>query len=394
MAVLAFALVASAEAQGPPAAPAETVTVEPIECWWRTSANAIRVGELFTIVLTCSMLETANTTVVPDQTRLDPSVLQLLPFEITGGTQATDIRTDYRRFFQYEYTARYVGEEFGREIVLPPLSIGYRVQSRVQDDSSIESREREYVLPSQTLRVLSLVPSAASDIRERPSDTFQQIETRQFRGTVLRIVALSLFGLCAATVIIAIVGIVRKRGERKQTVVRHASDRAILAAVARELDEVRRRRLAEGWTPELAARALAPLRMVTAYALGTHVTQVEAPAGAEPAEGQLLLRPTFRGRKSILVSASATADGLALAIPRAAKAGRSTHALDDLESALRAFSALAYGRDDSAEPDLDDALEAGRRGLSHIRREHSLPVRTYRALTHMLSGGDGRAWAR
>jgi hypothetical protein len=70
----------------------EAVTLEPIECWSRTSTGAVRVGELFTLVLTCAVVETSSTTVVPDQSRLDPGVLQLPPFEVVRGTQATDVR--------------------------------------------------------------------------------------------------------------------------------------------------------------------------------------------------------------------------------------------------------------------------------------------------------------
>jgi hypothetical protein len=42
------------------------VELDPIACWWRTSVAAIRVGEPFSIVLTCAVVERALTTVVPD----------------------------------------------------------------------------------------------------------------------------------------------------------------------------------------------------------------------------------------------------------------------------------------------------------------------------------------
>ena len=37
---------------------AQTVQTDPLQCWWRTSAGAVRVGEPFTVVLTCAVLET------------------------------------------------------------------------------------------------------------------------------------------------------------------------------------------------------------------------------------------------------------------------------------------------------------------------------------------------
>ena len=38
-------------------APAQMVEVDPIRCWWRTSSGAVRLGETFSIGLTCAALE-------------------------------------------------------------------------------------------------------------------------------------------------------------------------------------------------------------------------------------------------------------------------------------------------------------------------------------------------
>src|SRR5688572_22997779 len=58
------------------------VEVDPIKCWWRTSSGAIRVGEPFSIVLTCAVVENDLHTVVPDQSPIEPAALQLPPFEV------------------------------------------------------------------------------------------------------------------------------------------------------------------------------------------------------------------------------------------------------------------------------------------------------------------------
>src|SRR5215470_10740781 len=60
----------------------------PIECWWRTSAGAIRVGELFNVVLTCSLMDSPATRAVPDESSLDPNGIQLEPFEVVGGNRS------------------------------------------------------------------------------------------------------------------------------------------------------------------------------------------------------------------------------------------------------------------------------------------------------------------
>src|SRR6059036_3566063 len=100
-------------------ASAQTVETDPLQCWWRTSAGAVRVGEPFTVVLTCAVLETDAATVVVDQSRLEPSVVQFAPFEVLGGSHGADLRTDLRRFFQYEYRLRLIAENlFGRDAAL------------------------------------------------------------------------------------------------------------------------------------------------------------------------------------------------------------------------------------------------------------------------------------
>src|SRR5713101_6211527 len=123
-AVFAFALSVAINA----AARAQDVQTDPLQCWWRTSAGAIRVGEPFTVVLTCAVLETDAATVVVDQSRLEPSVVQFAPFEVLGGSHGADIRSDLRRFFQYEYRLRLIAENlFGRDAALPETKLSYRV---------------------------------------------------------------------------------------------------------------------------------------------------------------------------------------------------------------------------------------------------------------------------
>src|SRR5882672_6025243 len=101
-------------------ASAQPAATDPMQCWWRTSAGAVRVGQQFSVVLTCSVLETDTVKVVADQAPLDPTVMQMPPFEMVGGTHQADLRTDDHRFFQYEYRLRLVAEDdFGKDVKLP-----------------------------------------------------------------------------------------------------------------------------------------------------------------------------------------------------------------------------------------------------------------------------------
>src|SRR6185436_11975019 len=167
--VLGFLLVA----MGATAAAAQTVQTDPLQCWWRTSAGAVRIGEPFTVVLTCAVLETDEVTVVPDQTRLEPSVVQFAPFEVLGGSHGADLRSGDRRFFQYEYRLRLIADGmFGKDAALPETKISYRVQSKVGQKTAIQGRDQTYMLPTQSLRVISLVPADATDIRDTSAETF------------------------------------------------------------------------------------------------------------------------------------------------------------------------------------------------------------------------------
>ena len=130
------------------AAQTDTVETDPIRCWWRTSAAAVRVGEPFSVVLTCAVVETDAVTVVPNQAELDPDAMQLPPFDVIGGSHGADLRTADHRFFQYQYRLRLVSEDlFGKDVELPELKISYRVRSRV-DGEAVEGRDLVYVLPA------------------------------------------------------------------------------------------------------------------------------------------------------------------------------------------------------------------------------------------------------
>src|SRR6516162_5329839 len=168
--LLSAALGAPLGAQPAPAAPVQTIDLDPIRCWWRTSTGAVRVGESFSLVLTCAVVENATMTVVPDQSPLEPSAIQLPPFEVIGGERQPDLHSDQRRFFQYQYQLRLTSSDlFGKDARIPSVQVTYHVESRVERGESVRGRDRSYVLPSTSVRVLSLVPGDAADIRDTPA---------------------------------------------------------------------------------------------------------------------------------------------------------------------------------------------------------------------------------
>ena len=247
-------------------APAQTVEVDPLQCWWRTSAGAVRVGEPFSVVLTCAVVDTDAVKVVPDQGPLEPTAVQLAPFEVMGGTHHTDLRADGRRFLQYHYRLRLINEDvFGKDVALPELKITYRVRTQVNGAGS-EGMEKTYNLPPLSMRVLSLVPAGATDIRDATASTFGDIEDRLFRANALTTLGGVLFGLSAIFALVALARTVARYRAKRPTAAGMVSDADILRGVRAELARIGRARQG-GWTPELAGRLLTMLRVLGAFAL-------------------------------------------------------------------------------------------------------------------------------
>jgi len=176
------------------------------------------------------VLESDAATVVVDQSRLEPSVVQFAPFEVLGGSHGADLRTDLRRFFQYEYRLRLIAENlFGRDAALPETKLSYRVQSKVGQNTSLQGRDQSYVLPAQSVRVLSLVPGDASDIRDTSAETFSDLDQRAFRANLLVVIGgvlLVVAGLLALLALVRLFARVPEAGRDQQSTDRRRHDPA------------------------------------------------------------------------------------------------------------------------------------------------------------------------
>jgi hypothetical protein len=394
-----------------------TRSADPLQCWWRTSAGAIRVGEQFTIVLTCAVLETEAATVVVDQSRLEPSVVQFAPFEVLGGSHGADLRRDDRRFFQYEYRARLIAEnQFGKDVSLPETKLSYHIQSSVGQKTALQGRDQSYILPPLSLRVLSLVPADATDIRDTPSVTFQDIDQRGFRANLLTVIGGVLFAVAALLTLLALVRLLSRFRKPAEASTRLLSDSAALRAAGRELATVRRQREDGGWTPDLAGRALAALRVAGAYAVGRRASLMPAARqssvaspqssdgslqpqdGSQAAEeaGRLIVKTGWPRARRVAVSGAITPQSVGRdRIRRAGTAGFAGSELyESLEQALTALTAAQYGRngklDDSA---LDQALDTGNQVLKRARFDQTWVMKRL-AARRVQRQGDTRAWSR
>jgi hypothetical protein len=372
------------------------VEADPIRCWWRTSANAVRVGEPLSLILTCAIVENETTTVVPDQSRLDPSAMQLPPFEVIGGQREPDLHSDSRRFFQYQYTLRLISEEmFGKDVRIPSLQINYHLESRVGRGESVKGRDRNYILPSASIRVLSLVPADATDIRDAPSWNFGDIEAQRFRARVYLMIAAVLFTAAALVVVMGLIRFLRRNRHAGVVGRRLISDSAILAGVGRELSAVRRASEGGGWTPELAGRALAAFRIAGSVALSRAVSQSQARDTAADYDGQLTTRGGFLYGKKVRISGSATAEAIAGELANGGGSSGHRQALQQLQTALASFTTALFGR----EPKLDDTALSVSLGdapgiVRRLKLENLWIVRKVSGMKHAAGELGNRAWSR
>ena len=361
--------------------PVPEVVVAPIECWWKTDRSAVRIGEPFALTLTCAVLDTDKVKVVVDESGLAPAALHLVPFEIVDGQRFRDIRNSPKRFFQYQYRMRILGEDFfGKEIPLPKLQLSYRVQNTLAGGPALAGREAQYSLKPVPIRVLSLVPTVSADIRDTPPDTFGDVDARMFRSNLLLIIASVALALALLIGMFVIVRVALKRRARTAAQIRELPAWSVLRAAARELKDVKAAVSAGGWTGDLAGRAAAALRLAAAIATGRPVAQHEADVDSAPAEGQILLRRGL-GRKRFNVSGAATPAALA-----------ADPALAALSDALGRFSAVRYAKNGAIDAAaLDNALAEAEDVVRRLQRGHLLRFGRKRRAMRVVAK---QSWAR
>ena len=261
-------------AQAPPRGagrPTVNVEADPIRCWWRTSASAVRVGEPFSLVLTCAIVENETTTVVPDQSRLEPAAMQLPPFEVIGGQRGPDLRSDSRRFFQYQYSLRLINEEmFGKDAHIPSVQISYHLEPKVGARRG-GSRPRSQLHPAVGIGPRAVARAGGRDRHPRRAvlDLRRHRSAAVPRARVYRWSPACCSPPPALVIVIALVRLLRRYRQRGLVGRRlHLRPRG----PARRRPRARRRSGApaqrEGWTRELAGRALAALRIAGSVALG------------------------------------------------------------------------------------------------------------------------------
>jgi len=351
--------------------PAKVLGWEPIRCWRQAGAGAISIGEAFTVVLTCAVYEADNAQVLPDQSRLGVASIQMAPFEILGGSHPPDVHRGSRRFIQYDYQLRIISPDaIGQDVNIPPLTISYRIHSRVGAAATLEGRDLSYLLPMMPIKVLSLVPNDAADIRDASEASLAAVDSLRSRSSLFRVLTIVFGALGAVMAVLALVPLAR-RSRAVSTIERERiPDRAVMARVIADLDEVRKRASADGWSDETVARALSDARIVAAAAIGHSISQKPLKGGVP--DGRILVNHGVIRRSDATVASPVTASDLAAAVKGDAFSTTRLQQLDGLQGALNTFTNALYRREPARDvTTLDEAVRHVSDVASAIARERS-----------------------
>lgn len=358
--------------------PAKVLGWEPIRCWRQSSTGAVTIGESFTVVLTCAVFESDNAQVIPDESRLGVASIQMAPFEILGGSHPPDVRRGSRRFVQYDYQLRIISRDaIGHDVNIPALPISYRIHSRVGAAATLEGRDLEYVMPMMPIKVLSLVPADASDIRDASEASLAVVESMRFRSSLFRVLAFTLGALAAAMAVLALVPLARQKSVATEQVHR-IPERAILTHAADDLGAAQSRANAEGWSEELVARALASTRVVAAAAIGQPISHKLLGTDGVVPDGRLRVDYGLVRKTGASVSSSVTADDVSRARVRgSAFSTTRQQQLEGVQSALTTLSNALYRKDPSRDASsLDEAVReaiAAAKAIAVERRWQGMP---------------------
>ncbi|MCC6988768.1 MAG: hypothetical protein IT181_07205 [Acidobacteria bacterium] len=352
----------------------------PVQCWWRSSSGAIRIGEIVDVVLTCAVLESATVTAVPDESRLTVASVQLTPFEIVDGAHPPDVRQGDRRFIQYRYRLRIINPDaIGRDVKTPPLAIPYRLQSRVGGTATLAGRDLAHQMPQLIFRVVSQVPADADDIRDSADASFAEIEALRFRANAFNVAAMVLTALGAATALSLLAPAFGLLRTKRRSLAHRMSDRLVLSHAAGVLGDRLDGARGGGWTPEALAEAHTAARVVAAMATGLGARELSLGAAAVMPEGRLVVRRRFR-RQAAAVTAHVTtamvAKAMAALPPDASAATRSR--LEQLRDVLTALTRAQYGAEGAFDATaVDEAVTSARDIGAAMAREQLTSPRAW-----------------
>jgi hypothetical protein len=362
------------------------VESDPIKCWWKADRAAVRVGERFGLVLTCAVIETGPITVVPVLNQLEPGALSITPFEVVSGTRGDDMVAAPWRYVQFDYSVRLLNDGFfGQDVMIPGVTVTYNLQTA----GGTQGRDQTYMLPALPMRILSLVPRSASDIRDASGQTFASIESRRFRSSLANVLAWMSFAFAGVLALFALVRAIGQFRSKSTAAVRRLPVPAVLSGCLDTISEVGADASKTGWSPGLARRAVAAMRIAGAVALERPVAQDFVGSDAVERDGQVTVRKGWIRPRRVLISASVTSKAIASHLGNGRRLRASTRArLETISDALGVFSAASYGR--NGKPDtsaLDAAVDSSKDAIRGLRSSSRWPMRTAGAVMRSFTIG-------
>jgi hypothetical protein len=372
--------------QKPPASPREgEVQSDPIKCWWKADRTAVRVGERFGLVLTCAVIEAGPIVVVPVLNQLEPGALSITPFEVVAGARGEDVVAPPWRYVQFDYSVRLLSDGFfGQDVTVPGVTVTYNLQTA----GGTQGRDQTYMLPALPMRILSLVPRSVSDIRDASGQTFASIASRRFRSSLARILAWVSFAFAAVLGAFALVRTIGFFRNKRGVAVRKLPVPSVLSGCLDTIKDVAADASRTGWSPDLARRAVAAMRIAGAVALDRPVAQDFVGRDAVEREGQVTVRKGWIRPRRVLLSASVTSKVIAGHLGNGHKLRAGTRArLESISEALGVFSAASYGRNGNADAiALDAAIASSKDAIRGLRSRARWPMRTASALVRSFTG--------
>jgi hypothetical protein len=247
------------------------------------------------------------------------------------------------------------------------------------------------------MRVASLVPLKADDIRDASPDTFGDIQARRARSSGELVAAAIFFSFAAVLVVLAAIQLVAQYRVRTPGAAKRLARGSVLGGCISAIRGVMSEVEQNGWTPDLVGRALSLCRIAAAIALGAQVSQTVVGAGVDGREGQLVVPTGILRRKRMLISSATTTDALTGAL-RAADGtpnARTQSILVDLRDSMRLFTAARYGAAGQLDRTaLDGALDKAADAMRRLRPFTLWPMRIVGGLPKPVPETGETMWSR
>lgn len=377
---------------------------EAMRCWWKTDRNAVQFGQPFNLILTCQAADSSDRQAVVEEGLGEGVGAKLAPFEVLAVLKYQDLSAGETRFTQYRYTLRLMTDGlWGRDLTIPGLEIGYRVRHTVaktpfspdRSEGKLEmivGQPQVYLLPAYPMRIISLVPKEAKDIRDAGLENFGDRE----RATSQARLALGAAGVFAAGGMLMMMAIafqwIRQLFRKESPGHDPLSKRALLRRLGRELGKIKKIRQRQVWTADLLIGAISVFRVAGAVFLSRPVTQAIAQVEDRGLEGQLKLRQGWLRPRKVLVSSSLTAEEMRKLIVRRDQLGG---VLLEIAEVLEGLCLLRYGRDQQPDSQCHDLLlKRGQKALQRAKHYDFWPVRKWLSLREKTGTWWRRLWIR